>query len=164
MKRDLDYIDRRILDELQANGRLSIVELANRVHLTKTPCSERVKRLEKSGVISGYHAVLDPAEVGMNHLSIVHVNLAKTNDNTLDEFNRAVNRIPEIESCLMIAGSFDYMLKVRTRDMSHFRKLLGDEIGRLPNVMQTHSFAVMETVRESNQINMQDINLRAQSD
>ncbi len=155
MKRELDYIDRRILDELQENGRLSIVELANRVHLTKTPCSERVKRLEKSGVIDGYHAVLNPDEVGLNHLSIVHVNLAKTNDNTLEEFNKAVNSIPEIESCLMIAGPFDYMLKVRTRDMSHFRELLGDEIGRLPNVMQTHSFAVMETVRETNQIHMQ---------
>lgn len=156
MRRNLDYIDRRILDELQANGRLSIVELANRVNLTKTPCSERVKRLEKSGVISGYRAILDPTEVGMNHLSIVHVNLAKTNDNTLEDFNEAVNQIPEIESCLMIAGPFDYMLKVRTRDMRHFRELLGDQIGQLPNVMQTHSFAVMETVRESSQINMQE--------
>lgn len=156
MRRNLDHIDRRILDELQANGRLSIVELSNRVHLTKTPCSERVKRLEKIGVISGYHAILNPNEVGMNHLSIVHVNLTKTNDDTLENFNEAVNQIPEIESCLMIAGPFDYMLKVRTRDMSHFRDLLGDRIGKLPNVMQTHSFAVMETVRESNQIKMQE--------
>lgn len=156
MRRNLDYIDRRILDELQENGRLSIVELASRVNLTKTPCSERVKRLEKSGVISGYHAVLNAAEVGMNHLSIVHVNLAKTNDNTLEDFNEAVNQISEIESCLMIAGPFDYMLKVRTRDMAHFRKLLGDRIGKLPNVMQTHSFAVMETVRENFQIKMRE--------
>jgi Lrp/AsnC family transcriptional regulator, leucine-responsive regulatory protein len=164
MRRKLDYIDLRILDELQLNGRLSIVELANRVNLTKTPCSERVKRLEKSGVISGYHAILNPTEVGMNHLSIVHVNLAKTNDNILEEFNEAVNQIPEIESCLMIAGPFDYMLKVRTRDMSHFRNLLGDRIGKLPNVMQTHSFAVMETVKESNHIKLQEESLQFQSD
>lgn len=163
MKRNLDYIDRRILDELQVNGRLSIVELANRVHLTKTPCSERVKRLEKSGVISGYRAMLNPVEVGLNHLSVVHVNLTKTNDNTLEDFNEAVNQIPEIESCLMIAGPFDYMLKVRTRDMSHFRELLGEQIGKLPNVMQTHSFAVMETVRESTHINMQEVAPKGQS-
>lgn len=157
MSRILDSIDRRILDELQVNGRLSIVELASRVHLTKTPCSERVKRLEKSGVISAYHAILNPLKVGMDHLSIVQVSLAKTNDNTLDEFNEAVRHIPEIESCLLIAGSFDYMLKVRTRDMSHFRQLLGDRIGRLPHVRQTNSFAVMETVKESSQIKMQEV-------
>lgn len=156
MKKNLDFIDRRILDELQANGRLSIVELASRVHLTKTPCSERVKRLEKSGIISGYHAVLEPTEVGLNHLSIVHVNLGKTIDNTLEEFNEAVKLIPEVESCLMIAGPFDYMLKVRTRDMRHFRELMGDRIGKLPNVIQTHSFSVMETVTDSSRIKMNE--------
>jgi len=156
MKRNLDSIDRRILDELQANGRLSIVELASRVHLTKTPCSERVKRLEISGVISGYHAKLNPTEVGMGHLTIVHVDLSKTSDNSLETFNEAVNQIPEVESCHMIAGQFDYVLKVRTRDMEHFRQLLGDQISKLPNVMQTHSFAVMEAVKESNFIRMQE--------
>jgi len=156
MKRNFDSIDRRILDELQANGRLSIVELASRVHLTKTPCTERVKRLEKSGVISGYHAILNPAEVDMNHLTIVHVNLAKTSDNNLDIFNEAVNKIPEVESCLMIAGQFDYVLKVRTRDINHYRRLLGEQIGKLPNVMQTQSYAVMEAVKESSHIKMQE--------
>ena len=156
MSRNIDYIDRRILDELQVNGRISIVELAKRVNLTKTPCTERVKRLEKSGVISGYHALLNPVEVGMNHLTIIQVNLAKTNDNTLDNFSEAVKQIPEIESCLLIAGSFDYILKVRTRDISHFRTLLGDRIGRLPNIMQTPSFAVMETIKESTHIKMQE--------
>ena len=154
MKRQMDNIDRRILDELQANGRLSIVDLAERVNLTKTPCSERVRRLERGGVIKAYSAMLDPAEVGMNHLTVVHVNLAKTSDSSLDDFNKAVRTIPEVQSCLMIAGSFDYMLKVRTRDMAHFRDLLGEQISNLPGVMQTHSFAVMETVKESSAIQM----------
>ena len=158
MKRNIDYIDRRILDELQTNGRLSIVELAKRVNLTKTPCSERVKKLEKTGVISGYHALLSPVEVDMNHLTIVQVNLAKTNNHTLDNFNEAVKQIPEVESCLLIAGSFDYILKVRTRDISHFRELLGEQIGRLPDIMQTHSFAVMETIKESTHIHMNEHN------
>lgn len=154
MRRDLDAIDRRILDELQVNGRLSIVELAKRVHLTKTPCSERVRRLERSGIISNYHAVLDPAQIGLNHLTIVHVSLVRTSDNSLDDFNRAVNEIPEVQSCLMIAGQFDYMLKVRTRDIVHFRELLGEQISKLPGVKQTHSFAVMETVKDCNVIQM----------
>lgn len=154
MRRDLDGIDRRILDELQTNGRLSIVELAKRVHLTKTPCSERVRRLERAGIIRAYHAVVDPVKVGLNHVTVVHVSLARTGDNALDEFNRAVRDIPEVQSCLMIAGQFDYVLKVRTRDIAHFRELLGERIGKLPGVNQTHSFAVMETVKESSSIPM----------
>lgn len=154
MSRSLDSIDKRILNELQANGRLSIVELAQRVNLTKTPCSERVRRLEKSGVIKGYSAKITPTEVGMNHVTIVHVNMMQTIDNSLEDFNEAVKRVPEIQTCMMIAGSFDYMLKVRTRDMMHFRELLGEKISKLPNVMQTHSFAVMETVKETDLIEM----------
>ena len=154
MTRLLDAIDRRILDELQANGRLSIVELASRVHLTKTPCSERVRRLESAGVISGYHASVSPAQVGLNHVTIVHVNLTHTGGESLLKFNRAVKAIPEVQSCFMIAGAFDYMLKVRTRDMEHFRVLLGEQISTLPGVMQTHSYAVMESIKESDEIRM----------
>ena len=156
-------IDRRILDELQSNGRLSIVELANRVHLTKTPCSERVRRLEKQGIISGYCATVDTALIGLGHVTIVHVSLAQTGDNALDEFNKAVNLIPEIETCLMIAGQFDYMLKVRTKDIAHFRELVGEKIGKLPNLLQTHSFAVMETVKDKRDIHMVELESGANS-
>lgn len=154
MARHLDSTDQKILNELQRNGRLSMVELANRVHLTKTPCTERVKRLEKSGIITGYHAALDPEKVGTNHVTIVHVNLKRTSDSTLKEFNTAVQGIPEVQMCMMIAGSFDYMLKVRTRDMAHFRAVLGEQIGALPGVIQTHSFAVMEVVKDQYSIDM----------
>lgn len=154
MSRDLDGIDRRILDELQADGRLSIVELASRVNLTKTPCSERVRRLERAGVIQGYRAIIDPAHVDMNHVTIVHVSLSRTSANSLREFDAAAREIAEVQTCLMIAGPFDYMLKVRTRDMAHFRDVHGDRISQLPHVMQTHSFAVMETVKETATIPM----------
>lgn len=154
MRRELDNIDRRILDELQADGRLSIVELASRVNLTKTPCSERVRRMERGGIIQGYRAILDAKSVDCDHVTIVHVSMGRTSDSSLADFNTAVRLIPEVETCLMIAGSFDYMLKVRTRNMAHFRDVLGDRIGKLPDVMQTHSFAVMETVKESTAINM----------
>lgn len=147
MIRDLDRIDQKILHELESDGRLSIVDLAARVNLTNTPCSERVKRLERSGYISGYRAILNMDQLGLGHLTIVQVSLAATaGDNSLDAFNRVVKSIPEIESCLMVAGSFDYLLTVRTRDIAHFRAVLGDKINKLPGIHQTNSFAVMETV------------------
>lgn len=154
MRRNLDPIDRRILNELQTHGRMSIVDLAERVHLTKTPCSERVRRLERDGIITGYSATIDPVEVDMGHVMIVHVNLSKTSDSSLEDFNRAVRLIPQVQSCLMIAGPFDYLLKVRTRDIVEFRELLGERISQLPSVMQTHSFAVMESVKETGMIEM----------
>ncbi len=147
MSRDLDKIDMRILEELESDGRLSIVELAGRVNLTNTPCSERVKRLERSGYISGYRATLNRAKLGLGHLTIVQVSLAATaGDNSLDTFNAEVRKVSEIGSCLMVAGSFDYLLTIRTRDITHFRQVLGDKINKLPGILQTNSFAVMEVV------------------
>ncbi len=147
MSRSLDRIDLKILSELESDGRLSIVELASRVNLTNTPCSERVKRLERMGYISGYRALLDRARLGFDHLTVVQVSLSATGANSLETFNEAVRRIPEVESCLMVAGSFDYLLTVRTRSMSEFRTVLGDKINRLPGILQTNSFAVMEVVK-----------------
>lgn len=148
MHRELDKIDKRILSELQANGRLSIVDLASRVNLTNTPCTERVRRLEKSGLIKKYSAIIDPDLLGYDHLSVVQITMAVTSDNHLEEFNTAVKRVKEVESCLMIAGSFDYVLLVRTRDMAHFREVLGEQISRLPGIRQTNSFAVMQVVKD----------------
>lgn len=148
MSRELDRIDKLILDELEADGRLSIVELSTRVNLTNTPCSERVRRLEKDGFISGYRAVVDKTKLGFGHLTIVQVSLlASASNNALDVFNAAVVSVEEVESCFSIAGSFDYLLTVRTRDISHFRQVLGDKIGQLPGIRQTNSFSVMETVK-----------------
>jgi Lrp/AsnC family leucine-responsive transcriptional regulator len=150
VSRYLDGIDLKILKELEVDGRLSIVELAGRVNLTNTPCSERVKRLERAGHITGYRAILDMDKLGLSHLTVMQVSLAATaGNNSLDDFNAAVRLIPEIESCLMIAGSFDYLLTVRTRDIAQFRTVLGDKINKLPGVLQTNSFAVMEIVKES---------------
>jgi len=149
MSRLLDAIDRRIVTELQSDGRLTIVELAARVHLTKTPCAERLRRLEREGIVTGYRATVSAERLGRGHLTIVHVNLNRTDNTALDAFNRAVREIPEVDTCLMIAGPFDYMLKVRTRDMAHYRHVIGDRITSLPGVQQTHSFAVMETVCDS---------------
>ena len=142
----MDRIDGKILKALSEDGRMSITQLSERVGLSKTPCAERVRRLENAGIIRGYGAKLDPAALGHPHLAFVQVSLERTTTDILDRFNAAVRRIPEVESCHMIAGGFDYLLKVRTRDMAHYRKVLGDEIGALPGVAATHTYAVMETV------------------
>ncbi len=144
----MDRIDRAILRELQSNGRLSVVELAKRVNLTKTPCSERLRRLELAGVIRRYRAELDPVALEAAHVVLVQVILRGTTADELERFNDAVRRVPEIQSCHMIAGDFDYLLKVRTRDIHHYRRLLGDTISRLPHVQQTHTYVVMETVKD----------------
>jgi Lrp/AsnC family leucine-responsive transcriptional regulator len=145
----LDAIDRKILKALQADGRITITELAQSVSLSKTPCTERVRRLEREGYITGYRALIDPSHVGLDTLVFVQVSLERTTTNVLDRFNAEVKRIAEIEAAHMIAGGFDYLLKVRARDMAHYRQVLGDRIGALPGVSQTHTYAVMETVLEN---------------
>lgn len=144
----MDSVDHSILRELQEHGRLPIVELANRVNLTKTPCTHRVRRLEEAGVIRGYRAELDPGELDAGCVMIVMVLLDKTSDDALEQFNEAVNRIPAVQGCYMIAGNFDYLLKIRTKDVSQYRAVLGHQISQLPNVNQTHSFIVMELVKD----------------
>ncbi len=144
-----DAIDIRILKVLQTNGRISITELAESVNLSKTPCTERVRRLEREGYLTGYRAILDPDLLGLTTLVFVQVQLERTTTGVLDRFNAAVRLIPEVEAAHMIAGGFDYLLKVRTRDMAHYRQVLGDRIGALPGVAQTHTYPVMETVTEN---------------
>lgn len=152
MNRNLDRIDRNILNELQGNGRLSIVELAARVNLTNTPCAERVRRLEKSGLIKKYQAVVDAEKLGLGHVTVVQISMAATSDSHLADVNVAIRDIPEVESCLMIAGSFDYLLVVRTRDMAHYREVLGERISQLPGIRQSNSFAVMEVVKDDRDV------------
>ena len=142
----LDDIDRKILKSLQENGRISITDLSMQVNLSKTPCAERVKRLEKSGFIKGYCAQLDADELDLPYITFVQVTMERTTTDVLDSFNAAAKRIPEVESCHMIAGGFDYLIKVRTRDMAHYRKVLGNSIGALPGVANTHTYPVMESV------------------
>lgn len=148
MTKKLDRIDRQIISQLQEHGRLPIVELASRVNLTKTPCAQRVRRLEESGLIRGYRADIDPGQMGAGHILIVQVTLDKTSNDSLESFNEAVRRIPEVQSCFMLAANFDYLLKVRTNDIAHYRSVLGQQIGRLPYVKQTHSYVAMEIVKD----------------
>nr|WP_279327400.1 Lrp/AsnC ligand binding domain-containing protein [Chelativorans petroleitrophicus] len=144
----MDRIDRKILDTLAKNGRLSAAELGRRVGLTKTPVQTRLKRLEEDGYIRGYAAIIDHDRLGEGHVAFVQVTLSDTRSAALEAFNRAVGDIPEIEECHMIAASFDYLLKVRTKDIAAYRRVLGEKISSLPHVSHTSTFVAMETVKD----------------
>lgn len=146
--RDIDSFDRNILRILGTDGRITLTELAARVGLSTTPCQQRVRRLEKDGYILGYRAVLDLPRMGLAQIAFVQVNLSDTRETSLQDFRNAVAGISEIEQCHMIAGGFDYLIKVRTRDIESFRKVLGEKISALPFVAHTSTFMVMETVRD----------------
>jgi Lrp/AsnC family leucine-responsive transcriptional regulator len=113
----LDQFDRAILLHLGMDGRMAITDLASRVGLSKSPCQVRVKRLQDDGYIQGFRAVLDPVKLGLDHIAFAEVKLRDTTEAALSAFNTAVLKVPEIEECYMIAGAFDYLLKVRTRDL-----------------------------------------------
>lgn len=146
---DLDRFDRAILAALAEDGRMPVTELARRIGLSKTPTQARVKRLEETGVIAGYRAVLSPIRMGLAHVAFVEVRLSDTREAALQAFNRAVRGMPEIEECHMMAAGFDYLMKVRTGDIADYRRVLGERISTLPHVASTSTYVAMEAVKEA---------------
>ncbi len=144
----LDRFDEAILRELSADGRMSATELARRIGLSKSPTQARMKRLEETGVITGYRALLDPIRIGRAHVAFVEVRLSDTREAALLAFNKAVVAVPEIEQCHMIASRFDYLLKVRTADIQDYRRVLAERISSLPHVASTSTYVAMEAVKE----------------
>jgi Lrp/AsnC family leucine-responsive transcriptional regulator len=144
---DIDRIDRRILGLLQADGRISTVELAQRIGLSPTSTSERLKRLQRDGYVAGYRAVLDPHRLGLELLVFVEVSLDKTTPDIFEKFAEAVRRAPEVLECHMVAGGFDYLVKTRVADMASYRRFLGEVLLALPGVTETRTYAVMEEVK-----------------
>ncbi|SDY66689.1 Lrp/AsnC family transcriptional regulator [Citreimonas salinaria] len=144
----LDRFDRAILAVLTVEGRVSITELARRIGLSKSPTQARLRRLEETGVVRGYRAIVDPIRLGLDHVAFVEVKLSDTGEHALAAFNNAVTAIAEIEQAHLIAGNFDYLLKVRTADMRAYRRVLADRISTLPGVASTSTYVAMEAVKE----------------
>ena len=142
----MDEYDRKILSVLSIEGRISMTALGARVGLSKTPVTARVKRLEEEGVITGYRATLAASKLGVEHIAFLEVKLSDTREKALDAFNQAVRAIPEVEACHMIAGGFDYLIKVRTSDIFAYRQVLGEQLSRLPNVASTSTYISMQSV------------------
>ncbi|MBJ9511273.1 Lrp/AsnC ligand binding domain-containing protein [Acinetobacter baumannii] len=141
--RPLDRIDRMILDILQREGRIAISELASRVNLSTTPCSER------DGIIMGYYARLNPAYVDRNLLVFLEIKLSAKSGDVFDQVARDLVEIPEVLECHLISGEFDYLVKARLKEMSAYRRLLGDLLKKLPASASSHSYVVMEEVKET---------------
>ena len=152
----MDRIDRKLLSLLQHDGRATISHLAREVNLTVTPTVERVRRLEAAGFIEGYFARLSPSKLGLGLLAYVEVSLDRTTPDAFERFKQVMLAHDEVMECHMVAGGFDYLLKVRVKDMESYRRFLGDRIASVRGVQQTHTYFVMEEVKSTHVIVVPD--------
>jgi Lrp/AsnC family leucine-responsive transcriptional regulator len=148
-EKSLDRIDFKILRVLQADGRISNVDLAKAVGLSPTPCLERVRRLEREGYIQEYRAILNPEKLNAALIAFVEVTLERTTTADLDRFNAAIRALDEVLECHMVGGGFDYLVKIRLPDMGHYRRFLGEKLAAIAGVSQTHTYVVMEEVKST---------------
>jgi Lrp/AsnC family transcriptional regulator, leucine-responsive regulatory protein len=145
----LDAIDRAILDQLQHDGKLSNVELAQRVHLSPSACLRRVKQLEDDGVIAQYVALLNPKAVGQHGTSFTIINLETMSNSLLDAFERAVREEPQILDCYYVAGANDYLIRFCYRDAEDLERFHTEVLMRLPGVERSNSMLVLRNVKKS---------------
>ncbi len=145
----LNRTDRRLLRLLQKDARSSYAELARQVGLSTTPCKERIKRLEREGVIRGYQAILDPDFLDAGLVVFVQIRLNRTSQDIFEEFKQSAFELPEVQECYLVSGNFDYLIKARVADMNAYRAFLGETLLTLPGVQESTSYVVMEQVKET---------------
>jgi Lrp/AsnC family leucine-responsive transcriptional regulator len=144
----IDKIDRHLIRLLAKNGRATLNDLAKEVNLSISPCQARIKKLEEQKYILGYYAQINFQQLEKAHIAFVQVSLSNTQAKALEEFNIEVGQLDAVEQCHMIAGGFDYLLKVRTSDIKSYRLLLSEKITSLPHVSSTSTFVSMQSVKE----------------
>jgi len=142
----MDAIDRKILAELQAAGRLTVTELAQRVALSVAPCHRRLRELERSGAIRGYRAVIDPAAVGLGFEVLVQVTMGREDASTITEFERGLAGIPQIRHAERLFGDPDYLIRVATADLAAYQVLRDEQLATLPGVQRLTSTIVMKRI------------------
>lgn len=145
----MDGMDRKLLRVLQEDGRITNQALALRCGLSSAACFERVKRLRESGVILGYAARLDPARLDRALLIFIEVLLDRTTADVFSAFAEHVRGLPDVLECHMVAGGFDYLLKVRMADMAAYRRFLGETLTAMPGIRETRTYAVLEEVKST---------------
>jgi len=143
----LDRIDLAILDTLQKKGRISNVELAQQVNLSASPCLDRVKRLEQEGYIIRYGAFLNANMLNYGMSAFIQVTLDRTTADIFENFKQAVVNIKEVAECHLVAGGYDYLLKIRFKDMNNYREVL-EKVVSLPAISQTHTYMITEHIKE----------------
>lgn len=149
---DLDRYDAAILDELQRDGRRPIVELAERVGLSSTPCARRVKLLEQDGIIQGYTAVIDPSRLGLKMQAFVQVRLNRHTDENIEQFRRAVDSMEEVISCHAMTGEFDLLLQVLVTDLEQLSNVVLKKLMSIRVVRDVHSSIVLNTIKRSSRV------------
>jgi Lrp/AsnC family leucine-responsive transcriptional regulator len=147
-----DRFDAKILDALQRDGRLSVVDLADAIGLSPTPCARRIKALETDGAIEGYTAVLNPARVGLAVLAIVQVKLTEHTDETVARFEREIQLMDEVTRCFAMTGSYDFILEVYGKDLDALSNVVLKKLIRVPNVRDMQSSVVLATIKRSARI------------
>ena len=157
MAAPIDETDLQILKTLQKNAKLTTKELADAVHLTPTPVFERQKRLERQGYIKKYVAVLDPEKLGLGLVVFCKVKLKQINHEIADAFTRRIMRIPEVTECYNTSGAYDYLLKVRARDMKQYQEFVLTKLGDIESVSSIESTFVMAEVKQNYGINLAEI-------
>jgi Lrp/AsnC family transcriptional regulator, leucine-responsive regulatory protein len=148
----LDRFDAKILDALQRDGRLSVVDLADSIGLSPTPCARRIKSLESEGAIEGYAAILNPARVGLAVLAIVQVKLTEHTDETVARFEREIELMDEVTKCMAMTGSYDFILEVYGKDLEALSNVVLEKLIRVPNVRDMQSSVVLQTIKRSARI------------
>jgi len=146
---EIDRFDKRILAELQADGRLPVVELADAIGLSPTPCARRIKALESCGAIEGYAAILNPARVGLGVLAIVQVKLTEHTDETVTRFEREIAGMDEVTRCFAMTGSYDFILEVYGKDLDALSNVVLKKLIRVPNVRDMQSSVVLATIKRT---------------
>ncbi len=149
---ELDKIDRNIVRILQKQGRITYAELARQVGLSTTPCLERVKKLEKEGVIRGYSALIDPDYLKASLVVFIHIRLARQPQDIFEQFKEAAKKLPSVQECHLVSGNFDYLLKARVQDMPAYRKFYGETLLTLPGVVECTSYVVMEEIKDTMEV------------
>ena len=152
MNMNIDRYDQQILEILQADGRINNQDLADRIGLSPSPCLRRVRALEDSGLITGYHARVDPVQLGKPLLVFIEITLSQKSPQVFETVRREVGLMPDVLECHLVSGSFDYLVKARLRAMSDYRELLGSILNKIPVPAQSNSYVVMEEVKETTQI------------
>jgi Lrp/AsnC family transcriptional regulator, leucine-responsive regulatory protein len=150
----LDRLDARILEELQKDGRCPVVDLAEKIGLSGTPCARRLRQLEQNGVIQGYTAVVDPGRLGLSVQAFVQVKLERHTDENVAQFRRELDKLDEIVACYATTGEHDFLLQVIAADLEALSNIVLRKLLKIPSVRDVHSTVVLETIKRSARVPM----------
>lgn len=146
---NLDQIDVKILHHLQEKGRITNIQLSQKVGLSAAPTLERVKKLEKSGIIESYHARINPQKIGLGFSALINLSLTRQKDNAMQSFKSTIDKIPEIVECLQVTGNFDYQLRVVVKDIPAFEQLIAEKLSTIEEIGQMQTMVVLNAVKTS---------------